>query len=244
MGGTFFKSPKYGQWDTSHIAATTHGAVQSYQITQKSHLKNIWTITIQAEIAEYKSASAKRDQQLSALAIMPFNANQGSIDNNVDLKGSGALITQSIVTNLASSPDLRIVDRSQSDQRDYQKEIALLKSPNAKPSERARLGQMLGADYFLTGDISDFTFKKIKKTYYGASFDNWIVQISINFRVVEVATMGIIAAQEVSASISSDKVKQLLKDHESKTQIEQKLFRKAAQKIADNTQNIFTSKKL
>ncbi len=237
MGGTFFESPKYGQWDTSQIQATTQGAVQSYTIINKIQENNLWTVSIEAEISNYKSAYTKKNETLSSLAIMPFQVNPGAINANIELSQVSALITQTILNDLSTSKNIRIVDRSASDNQDYEKEMRLLRSGNVQAKQRTRLSQMLGADYFLTGDISRLTFKKIKKEYYGASFDKWQINVSINYKLVEVATMGIISTGSTTASISDATVREILSNDGDIHQIQQMLFKDVSHKIAMKVRN-------
>jgi curli biogenesis system outer membrane secretion channel CsgG len=232
MGGTFFDSPKYGQWDTSQIQATTQGAVQSYTIIKKIEKNNLWTVSINAKISTYKSAYSEKNETLSAFAIMPFQVNLGAVNANIKLSQVSALITQTILNDLSTSKNIRIVDRSASDNRDYEKEMQLLRSNSAQEKQRARLSQMLGADYFLTGDISRLTFKKIKKEYYGSSFDKWQINVSINYKVVEVATMGIISTGSATSNISDATVREILSNDGDMHQIEQMLFKDVSHKIA------------
>lgn len=235
MGGTFFKSPKYGQWDTSKTAATTDGKIQSYKIIKQSQdhlLDKLWHVTIQAEIATYSSSFQKQSQTKHTLAVLPFQLNPGALDTNVHFETPHALLTQSILNNLSGDQHILLVDRTHSDFKDYEKEIRLIDSKNAAPNQRARLSNIIGADYFLTGNISQLTFKKIKRTYYGTSFDQWRAAVHINYRLVEVATMGIIASHEASASISNKTINEMLHNHETLKEVEHLLFKRVADAVS------------
>ncbi len=71
-------------------------------------------------------------------------------------RGSGVIgqaLHDQLVIDLTQSRRFAVVDRA--DDADYQQEMALVNSGDAAPAERAHAGQVLGADFILTGKLHE-----------------------------------------------------------------------------------------
>jgi len=126
---------------------------------------------------------------------MPFRINPNEFELK-DNKANAAQISKRLAENISEqiqrSQKLSIVNRS------YTHEIAtekdLLSSDNVPPEEASRIGQMLGADIMLIGNIYELKTDDEVQDFYGSESHKLTDRIDLYFSTIETATGKVISS--------------------------------------------------
>jgi curli biogenesis system outer membrane secretion channel CsgG len=127
------------------IARTTNGRILSYQVETVDKAQEgglLASISAQVEVFHPKGIGNANRRRI---AVAVFDATDGHA-------AAGRTLRDKLLENLTQTRRFAVVDRS-NDQA-YQSEMALIAGPDANPAERARAGQVLGADYVVTGHVA------------------------------------------------------------------------------------------
>jgi TolB-like protein len=119
--------------------------------------------------------------------------------------GMGSQLRDSLLAYLTQARRFAVVDRA--NDQVYAQEMALVTGHDAAPSERARAGQVIGADYVVTGKLRvvaprtteqfiELTGERVQHTTSGSA--------SADFQVIEIATRQIKWAGTITLPSSGD----------------------------------------
>jgi len=125
------------------VVKASAGHIVSYKIISvESELGGGFTakIHIQLEIVKRRTTAADLRRRVTV---------SGFVGDRDD--GMADTLHNQLLMDLTQSRRFTVVDRSHDN--DYQHEMALVGSAEASPTERQRAGQVLGADYMLTGKL-------------------------------------------------------------------------------------------
>jgi curli biogenesis system outer membrane secretion channel CsgG len=96
-------------------------------------------------------SSATCFAQSPVLAVIKFQDESGALPFQ---GGAGRVLTNMLTTELAARPSFTVVERQKL--RDVLEEQALSESGRLSEGDNAKLGQLLGADYLVTGTVTAF----------------------------------------------------------------------------------------
>jgi TolB-like protein len=129
------------------IRKTAGGFVRSYRITSVEATPNgsfTAEVSVDVEVFRAKGLGNETRRRIAvAMFATPGNRPGPTAD----------LLRDRIAAHLTQSRRFAVVDRSQD--AAYAQEMQLLQSGNAPVTERARLGQVIGADYIVTGKLRE-----------------------------------------------------------------------------------------
>ncbi len=185
-----------------NIYTRSKGWIDSYEVIEvvkPQSGQNSWQVTILANIPKYQS-DVKNDTRKS-IAIMPFRFatatfsvnDQGTAINAYQLS---IRLKDSIQSGFTQSRKFAVLNRDYG--KEFASETSLLSSENVPASEAGRLGQVLGADFMVVGNIFDLSTKVETKTFYGMTETKKIDRIDLSYQVIEVATQKIMWADTVA----------------------------------------------
>lgn len=217
------------QENISAVKTATHGVILNYQLLNQEEKNNTYFVTLQITFAKYQKIDSKKEDKRYSLAVLPFQliTTQGAT-NQISY-----LLNQALMTKLSQSKKFRIVDRNNLDLSEYQKEVHILASGNVNNLDKARLGQLIGADYLLVGTINQFKVTDKTREFYGAKFDHYIATATINVRLLEMATMEIHDADTITVTIPEAEINEILQDPDNDAQtIRDLLINKLASAIS------------
>jgi len=169
------------------------GWIKSFSITDVTEPKKegIWKVKLNVIVPQFES-QLKQDDRLK-LAIMPFRINPNEF-KLADSKASATQISKRLAENITEqinqTQKFAIVNRSYTNEMAIEKD--LLSSDNVPPEEASRIGQMLGADIILVGNIYEFKTEDEVQNFYGAESHKLTDRIDLYFSTVETATGQII----------------------------------------------------
>lgn len=173
------ESLQYGL--ANQVDFVTNGLVKSYEVISEGRVNKEYEISIRAVVAKYTPGVAAQRQRI---AVMPFRI--------LNASGWQALyaefFTQHLVDYLAQTNRFAVVDRKYMAEK--QSEFAILNSPDTPVAERVRIGNTLGADYMVTGQINkvEYWLTEEKLPYLNSMQYTLTAKTSFNMRVIEPAT--------------------------------------------------------
>ncbi|WP_119344400.1 CsgG/HfaB family protein [Facilibium subflavum] len=226
----------------SKIRSATKGVIDHFSVTNAVKKDDLWSVTVKVTYSEYQTLASKAQQQKPTLAVLPFLFSPGSINGQFNPDQLQITLYQNIQTNMIQSKAFRIMDRSQKDQAAYENEMRLILSDRASNAQKARFSQQIGADYLLLGSVQNITYQKVQKQFYGSDFSQWKVSLTINYRLIETATMQVINAQTIHEVLPSSEVVRMLQDDmTTKQDVINLLLQKASNQLSGQVLANFTS---
>lgn len=177
------------------INSTTSGRIQSYEVLAVTQQGVGWSAQLLVRLPRYDSPGPDR-AHLRTIAVLPLR-----VKNRSDLELSRRW-EQKVVTHLVQSRRFRLIDREFYAELDS--EEARLRSGNTPVTELVRLGQQLGADYVLAGEITHFAVNSDAGS--GAVTD---ASLTTEYRVIELAPREVRWANTVSGFLSRDALQRL-----------------------------------
>jgi len=160
----------------------TKGLVKSWKIISESYssLSGKWTVEVEVTIEKIVEFKLSKETERVRIAISPFRT--------VDQKFS-RFFEESLNSYLAQSRKFAMFDRKYT--QEQSSELAKYRNSNFRKGEVSRIGNMLGVDYIVVGDVAEFkeqTNNSIKLKTINVPFKKKKIFIDISFRVIDVAT--------------------------------------------------------
>ncbi len=196
----YFSSSEY----INAIRIKTNGAVDSYEIIDShEQADGSWQVELQVAVANFKRRpSSKR----KSIAIFPLRIDGGyrSPESEVSAAWISRMVSQEISSGLVQARKFTIVDRDFSQESNF--ELAKATGYTLAPSQLARLGQELVADYVLVGSIESFGLAKNAKVFVseGSVFSKYIARV--NFRLIDSATKQAVMSHSGDVNLSIAKI--------------------------------------
>ncbi len=172
----------------------SRGWIKSYAVLDVKKPKNkddTWQVTIKAVIPMYKQAVP--DDKRQSITVLPFRIDGAafSIDNSSHSPSRVATqLVNAIQTTLVKSEHYAVLNRNFSSELNNEQQ--LWASGRVNPTEASRLGEQLGADFMLLGQIDRFTLTHKKKELHGVDFGEQKAEVELSYQLIESATGKII----------------------------------------------------
>lgn len=170
------------------IRTRTKGMVTNFKLLKKEQDDQVWTVTVEAQIAKYKrSESANRVRV--AVAMPRIAARTTQIDGQ---QSSGAEVAQQLrqglVDALTNSNRFTVLDREFDAELD--EELGRLQSGNVAQEDMARLEQELATDLLWVGTLERFEYLRHSKSMRTRDTEIYWFDggAELSYRLVNVAT--------------------------------------------------------
>jgi TolB-like protein len=199
-------------YDTK-IKKITAGKVDSYKIESVTkgddgRYEAVVSVTKTKVTHKYK-APGHNPKNRRALAVIPFEFKKSYSIYGVNIPGEALSmrLNQAVVTKFTQTRKFTVLDRENSKYYEFEKSFLL--SGNSQRSELARLGQRLGVDYFVIGQIVDFAIERESQTNYYTSqtTSSDKAYATISYRILNVPTQQIKWAETIDISFDLPKKK-------------------------------------
>lgn len=179
------------------IITETKGVVENYEIKEWNDLPGgQWEVKLNVSVPRYESSTTKGDEK-TTLAVMPLQIESSrSIRGNINLDEIARQISQGISSRAIQSGFFRVLDRKYEEV--WEEERDLIMGEDVSPSEKARLGEKLGADYLVAGTLSQVYSNLERVDYYGLEATKYQVNLTVELRVIEFATREIVWADSIT----------------------------------------------
>jgi len=176
------------------IKSRSGGSVKTFTVmsSDKDNLGR-YVVKVNVEVDKFKSIAPETANRMR-IVVVPFQTQNAELATQ---------LRDQLIVYLTQSKRFSVLDRTENAQ--YQKEMALVTSTDANMSERVRYGQVLGADFIMTGKIN---FKTIKQEEVNPVTNQKTVSYSatadVMFNMIEIATRQIQFSNQFKLRVAGD----------------------------------------
>lgn len=177
------------------IFGRTRGYVDTYKVLKASQGKDkSWEAVVQVTMLEYQAPDTDIAKQRYKMSVLPFYSDKTTYttpEGKARAFEVSQKITQSVISQLTKSQRFAMIDRE--NQRAYNVEKHILNSGDAAGEETIRLGQRLGVDYMVVGNIAEFYARpETERSNITGQVKQYLnVEASVQYRVLVMATQQI-----------------------------------------------------
>ena len=190
----------------SDIMTHINGYVSSYQILFTDREDDgTYKVDMTVDIEKYEVPGPENNRR--GVAVIGFKAEKAScfgkpLDADKQIEG----ITDALVNAFTATRKFSVLDRNNDEA--YALEKGLILSEDAKRSEVAKLGQVKGTDYIVTGTVKSLRIQSSKQTVSisGDTFTTYSASAEINFRLLAFASRQVKFASSVRVSLGNAEV--------------------------------------
>jgi curli biogenesis system outer membrane secretion channel CsgG len=204
-------------FDAVSVAATgttyatrTTGSVKTYDILEEKQIdENTYQVKLKVTVHDY---APRDDAARMKVAIMPVRAMKDSfpfLDTTVPASVLSTLLTQKIASALTQTNKFAVLDRESI--AEFAREKGILILEDAPIAERAKLAEILGADYLLVGSISEGKLEKKQKYLTAADYTvtEYKARFAFNYRLISAFTRQIILAETVEKYLENEQIREI-----------------------------------
>lgn len=194
-------SPVFG------VDSVGSGSVTKFQVLSVTGSKNNYRAKVRAHVVQFQSTV--QDQHLHRIAVLPFRfSERKNRSNSSDSASEFSSELADVLGNyLAQSGQLSLVDRHYIEEMMF--ENAFLQWDGA-PSEMARIGQKVGADYLLVGRINSLEQSNSNQMY---GLNAGSEQVRLIWRVIEANTSKVVAAGTFNRAFGNNSIQNMLNNN-------------------------------
>lgn len=188
------------------------GWVKSYEVIDEQKIDDRnYEVTIKAWVYDYEDPEQTNRLKL---AVMPIQTLYDScpfgdyVPSGVEMSMK---LSQQLSATLTQTNKFAVLDREYIDEFTQNKNILI--SDDSPIEEKARLGQVLGADYMLVGTISNarLLIKERASRVIGRPIREYEVDYVFDYRLIVAPTRQVKLADTVNIALERDQVKTLVK---------------------------------
>ncbi|MEA3289409.1 MAG: CsgG/HfaB family protein [Campylobacterota bacterium] len=172
------------------LRMTTNGKIDSYEVVQINKVDGSYEAQVEVMVKEYKTPghSTKKRRKL---VVIPSYSNSGNFPILGALRNSKEVtqrLTQELVSSVTQTRKFVILDRENNNA--YNMEKSVLLSRDAQKDEMLKLGNVLGADYLLVSNITEFKIYNDRQTssLTGRVSNNLKSFATVQYRILAMAT--------------------------------------------------------
>lgn len=197
------------------LRTETEGLVKTYEILNEKKIdEDTYEVTLKVWVFDHEPID-KTDRP--RLAIMPIETLAGHYQFGEYRPPSGDIsrqLSQKLSVGLTGTNKFAVLDREYI--RAFARERNILLSSDASLEEKARLGEVLGADYMLVGTISDarLEIKQLISKDIVLTLREYEADFIFDYRVIVGPSRQVKLAEIVNISLETDEIKKLVKEWE------------------------------
>ncbi|MBN1804435.1 MAG: hypothetical protein JW837_04230 [Sedimentisphaerales bacterium] len=203
------------QTDGSARMTDIAGWVKSYEVIDEQKIDDkTYEVTIKAWVYDYEDPEQTNRLRLAVMPIQTLH-NSYSFGNYVPSGAEMSLkLSQQLSAMLTQTNKFAVLDREYIGE--FARERNILISDDSPILEKARLGQVLGADYMIAGTISNaqLKIKERASRAIGRRITKYEVDYVFDYRLIVAPTRQVRLADTVNIALEEDQVKVLVKKWE------------------------------
>ena len=190
----------------SGILTQVNGYVSGYQVV--SSIKDddgTYQVEMIVEIEKYEVPG--QDNNRRGIAVLGFKAEKAfCMGTSLTADKQIESVTDALVNALTATRKFSVLDRDNEDVYNLEKSLVL--SEDAKRSEIAKLGNVKGTDYIVTGTVKSLSINsnKQKIALTGDTFTTYSASVSIDFKLLAFATRQVKFASSVRVSLGNSEI--------------------------------------
>jgi hypothetical protein len=184
------------------VTSKTSGVVQGWMVQsekQEPEFSNLWVVTLTVQVSKYETS-----QQLSRLRMAVGEFRLSDTGEQRELESFGRAFTRKLQDYLTQTRKFAMLDREFL--HDQSGELALIASGGFQTAELARIGNRVGTDYLIVGEVESArseTQKRVMKTT-GQEITVKKAMGRVSYRIVDVATTQVKFSDSVTGMVASN----------------------------------------
>ena len=217
-----------------NIKEITNGLINEYRLLNTQKLSSHeWKVKVVVKILDYVSPGLDNKNRRK-IAIVPFHTN-ASYYNITEKRYNSSkvsmMLSQALTTDITQSRRFAVIDKTYT--KDIAQELNIINSKKTSRLQKVKLGQRLGADYILVGNIQNISVdtKTTHNQLLGSSTSINKANFIVDYRIIVVATSQIKYSDTIVLEINLDSTL-------SKDVILQKMIRNMSNNISTKLLNI------
>lgn len=190
-----------------HIFGETEGYVSAYRVLSIVYGPETqeWKAVLLVDIPRYLAPGQDRSR-LRTMAVLPFRNKESGGPSASNISGR---LNQKLIAELTQARKFRLLERHF--MAEFLGEQEFLRSGELPIAETLRLGQRLGADYLLVGNILKFDIRVKQDVTLGVKSVSREVTMNIDYQVIELATQEIRWSDTYSLLPNEQRLRERLK---------------------------------
>jgi curli biogenesis system outer membrane secretion channel CsgG len=188
------------------------GWVKSYEVIDEQKIDDrTYEVTIKAWVYDYEDPEQTNRLKLAVMPIQTLYDSYGFgnyVPSGVEMS---LKLSQQLSAGITGTNKFAVLDREYIDEFAQNRNILI--SDDSPIEEKARLGQVLGADYMIVGTISNAGLKIIERSsrVIGRAIREYEVDYVFDYRLIVAPTRQVKLADTVNIALEEDQVKVLVK---------------------------------
>ncbi|MBV0934410.1 hypothetical protein [Marinobacterium weihaiense] len=216
----------------------TRGLVSRYDIhSVEQEADGSFRADVTVHVLKYDKPGLPADSRRT-LAVMPFHSDKGSfslLGDRTEAAKVESELRNRILDQFTQSRRMNVLDREFG--AEFQQEKALWLSDDAALAEKAKTGNVLGADYIVVGNIRSMRSTRHVKTLQltGETIVSYSGSARLDYKIILAATRQVKWSDSISLKFSDGDIRAMLKKYgSSQTGITATLAEQLAQKALAN----------
>jgi hypothetical protein len=196
---------------TEGSVATTkaRGLIKTYEVLKEEKAGDLVEVTLKVWVYNYQPPLLNKKIRLAIMPIKPLKEQYyfGFLMPGSDISNQ---LSSKLQMLLNQTNKFSVLDRL--NREDFQNEKQILLSDNASIEEKAKLGEVLGAEYILTGTISDAILTQINKTLDATGYETaeYRARFVLECSLVVSASRQVILSDIIDVTFTSEEVEKLV----------------------------------
>lgn len=184
-------------------------------IEEKELADGAYEVKLKVTVYDY---APRGDSQRPKIGVMPVRTPADSysfLDVQTPSSVLSSLLSQRLAVGLTQTNKFAVLDRESI--AEFATEKRLLVSNDAPLEERAKLAEMLGSDYLLTGAISQAKLEKKQKVLGAANYTvtEYKARVVFNYRLIVSFTRQVVVAGVVEKYLENEQIRALADEQSS-----------------------------
>ena len=189
------------------IKQSTKGVIQSWSLgsTGKSESGEMFEANLTVNVSKLQLSSELKRMRF---AISPVKISS-NIQNNSKAKNFSRAFSSNLESMLVKSNRFALLDRKNT--KEIDDEINVIKGPNVRVEELAKIGNKVGADYILVTSLIDIKDRTIKQKLMGETVSSKELGVELSLNIIDIATSQIIFSDNISLTQGGGSLSQFAK---------------------------------
>lgn len=185
-------SEEFASEASQRIRASTKGLVSRYEVSQRSSYEGRHWVELQVELPRLQNSPSSQRIRAAISGIQ--------FDERAIQPVWARLLEDRMSMFLTQTRRFAVLDRASATAIGRERER--IRSANADPQERARLGRELGADLLVTGHLESFKIREERFTFQsGRELRRYHPEATFSLRVIDLATAEVRFARQIETHL-------------------------------------------
>ena len=196
---------KFKQETQSNFSSKINGYVSGYSILNSYKEKGNYEVNLSVSIEKYEVPGMKNNRR--GIAVIGFKANSATcLGKKISSEQQIDEVSRALVNAFTTTRKFSVLDRDNEDVYSIEKNLILDK--DTQLLEKAKLGQVKGTDYIITGLVKNLRVSshKQKMVLTGDTFTTYSATASVDFKLLAFATRQVKFASSVKVNLSSAEI--------------------------------------